>query len=73
MAFSFTSMDNSPTLKGIMKGGKHIGMKLSAITSTIMEDWQTDKTLLECNKYMLEHDIHDVTFKIVYQENVIFK
>ena len=34
------------------------------MASKLSEHWQVDKTLAQCNMYMLENDFSDVTFSV---------
>ncbi len=39
----------------------------TAASSNLSEPWQVDKSLTECNQYMLEHGVNDVIFKLTYR------
>ena len=49
-----------------MADGTVIVFNMTGVSETI--DWQGDKSLKECNRYMLENNIADVTFKLDYKE-----
>ena len=39
-----------------------------AVSSALHEHWQVDKSLTECNQFMLENNFyHDVTFTLDYK------